>query len=284
MRGVFGDSRKSLSRALIGAGLAAALLALTPASSRADEPGYADRARATILQLLDGRDFAPETGCAGGAPCAALMAKLRAGAFSVVAPEELSEKPDLPSYLLLRRQCRGLDPLRITAAHRVYAATRDFAAYRLELPGPGKRRDEVLLFRAEHYVRLEAGRSLASAASEPMALMPGTFVALAPRGCRLLSSARAEDGDWLAKHNVIGDSDHASELIALAGRYFVLNLAPIAGPRQPKPSWWYTLELWDLGPRLDADRRHQSRVYSFGYKPGAAPQEMRRVASRGAPG
>ena len=150
MRGVVGDNRKALSRALIGAALAAALLALAPGSSRADEQGYADRARATIMQLLDGRDFAPETGCGGAAPCAALMAKLRAGDFSVVPPEERSDKPDLPSYLRLRRQCRGHDPLRITAAHRVYAATRDFAAYRLDLPGPGKRHDEELLFRAEH--------------------------------------------------------------------------------------------------------------------------------------
>jgi hypothetical protein len=268
-------------RVALGLGLAAALLAIPAGAARADATGaYADRVRATIAHLLQGRDYAPEEGCDGGATCAALLARLRAGDFTVVAPAESSDRPDMPSYLRERKRCPGLDPLRITAAHRVYAATRGFAVYRLQLPGRGRRADEILVFRAEHYVPLERGRTLAA---DQTALLPGTFVAVAASGCRLLASARAVDGDWLAKHNAIDDDDHASELIEMGGRYFVLNLAPIAGPRQPKPSWWYALELWDLGPRAGADRVHQRRVFTFGYKPGAVPSDVSRIASRATP-
>jgi hypothetical protein len=270
--------------AWLGIGLLAALLAAPLARAKADEaPSYAENAKATIAALLNGRAFAPEEGCNAGGVCTTLLAKLRAGDFSVVTPVERSDRPDLPSYLSARKHCPGLDPLRISAAHRVYAATRGFAAYRIELTGPGRRRDEILVFRGEHYAMLD-GRHPAAAAEGGATLMPGTFVAMAPRGCRLLSSARAEDGDWLAKHNVIGESDHASELLKIGERYVVLNLAPIAGPQQPRASWWYTLELWDLGPRLDADRRHDRHVYSFGYKPGADPADARRIAGRASPG
>ncbi len=268
----------------LGIGLLAALLAAPLATARADEaPSYAENAKATIAALLNGRAFAPEEGCNAGGVCTTLLAKLRAGDFNVVTPVERSDQPDLPSYLSARKHCPGLDPLRITAAHHIYAATRGFAAYRIELTGPGKRHDEVLVFRGEHYAMLD-GRHPAAAAEGGTTLMPGTFVAMALRGCRLLSSTRAEDGDWLAKHNVIGESDHASKLLKIGDSYFVLNLAPIAGPQQPRASWWYTLELWDLGPHLDADRRHDRRVYSFGYKPGADPADERRIAGRASPG
>lgn len=265
--------------------LAAALM-LTPAADAADAAAdashaYADHAKATIAQLLNGRAFKPEGGCGEGADCAALLAKLRQGDFAVIEPVERSDRPDMPSYLHLRKRCRGLDPLAITVAHRPYAATRDFAVYRLEIPVSSRRRDEVLVFRGEHYVLADRGRGAASQESDHAALIPGTYVAIAPRGCRLLSTAQAEDGDWLAKHNAIGSDDHASELLRIGGSYVVLNLAPIAGPQQPKASWWYTLELWDLGPHADADRRHQRRVYSFGYRPGAVPADVKRARTAG---
>ncbi|HZB93078.1 MAG TPA: hypothetical protein VE397_16655 [Stellaceae bacterium] len=264
--------------------LAAALLIAPLASAKADvAPDYAARAKTTIAALIKGRDFAPEDGCGDREACSALLAKLRAGDFAVIAPVERSQRPDLPSYLSARKRCPGLDPLRITVAHRVYAATRGFASYRVDLTGKGTRKEEILVFRAEHYVLEDRNPASGGGGGGPT-LMPGTFVAVALRGCRLLSTARAEDGDWLAKHNAIGDSDHASELLHVGESYYVLNLAPIAGPEQPKASWWYTLELWDLGPHLDADRRHQRRVYSFGYKPGAAPADVRSVSGRAAPG
>lgn len=264
--------------------LAAALLVAPFAAARADEASSdAARVKSSIGALLKDRDFAPEEGCGDRVVCAALLAKLRAGDFAVIAPTERSDRANLPSYLRARKRCPGLDPLRITVAHQVYAATRGFATYRVDLIGPGRRRDEILVFRGEHYVLQGRNPASGDGGGGPT-LMPGTFAAIALRGCRLLSTARAEDGDWLAKHNVIGDSDHASELLQIGQSYYVLNLAPIAGPQQPKASWWYTLELWDLGPHLDADRRHERRVYSFGYKPGAAPADVRRVSGRAAPG
>jgi hypothetical protein len=280
IRGMVGRGRR---RRLIGLGLAAALVALPAGAPRASEAAsYGDHARATIAALLKGRDFAPEDGCGSGVTCAKLLQTLRLGDFAVVAPAEQSDRPDMPDYLHLRKRCPGLDPLRVTAAHRIYAATRDFAVYRLHVSAAGRPGNDVLVFRGEHYV--EVGRRGSVAPNAPQTLMPGSYVALSPRGCRLLATARAEDGDWLAKHNAIGEDDHASELLQLGGSYFVLNIAPIAGPQQPKASWWYTLELWDLGPHADAARRHETRVYSFGYKPGAAPAAQRRIASHGAGG
>jgi hypothetical protein len=280
IRGMVGRERR---RRLIGLGLAAALVAWPAVAPRADEAqSYGDHARATIAGLLNGRDFAPEDGCGRGATCAKLIRALRLGDFAVVAPAEQSDRPDLPDYLHLRKRCPGLDPLRVTLAHRLYAATRDFAVWRLQVSGPGRRGSEVLVFRGEHYVAVGA-RGFPPPDAPHTALIPGSYVALSPRGCRLLATARAEDGDWLAKHNAIGENDHASELLQLGGSYFVLNIAPIAGPQQPKASWWYTLELWDLGPQADAARRHDEHVYSFGYKPGA-PDAQRRIASHGAGG
>jgi hypothetical protein len=266
------------------AALAAALVAAPLAASEAGEaPSYAERAKSVILGLLAGRDFAPEAGCAPVAPCAALLARLRAGDFAVVEPVERSDRPDLPSYLRARKQCPGLDPARVTAGHRIFAATRNFAAYRLEPQPHGRGGDEILVFRAQHYVLLDGRRGAAASADGPETLLPGTFMAVSVRGCRLLAAARAEDGDWFAKHNVVDDGDHASELLRLDGRYVVLNLTPIAAPRQPKANWWYALELWDLGAHADADLRQQRRVYSFGYKP-APPLGVSRAAAPSSPG
>lgn len=281
IRGMVGRERR---RQAIGLAFAAALIAVPVGASRAGEPtSYADHARATIAALLKGRDFAPEDGCKGGPACAKLLKALRLGDFDVVTPAEQSDRPDLSDYLNLRRHCPKLDPLRVTLAHRIYMATRDFAVYRVHVSGTGRGSgNDVLVFRGEHYVEA-GGRGSPAPNTSKTALIPGTYVSLNPRGCRLLATARAEDGDWLAKHNAIGDDDHASELLQLGGSYFVLNIAPIAGPQQPKASWWYTLELWDLGPHVDAARRHEQHVYSFGYKPGA-PAGGRRIASHGAGG
>lgn len=263
---------------------AATLVAAPLAGSEAGEaPSYAERTKSVILGLLAGRDFAPEAGCEPAAPCAALLGRLRAGDFTVVEPVERSDRPDLPSYLRARRQCPGLDPARITAGHRIFAATRNFAAYRLDAPRPG-RGEEVLVFRAQHYVQLDGRGAAAAGADGSASLVPGTFISMGMPSCRLLAAARAEDGDWFAKHNLVEDGDHASELLRLDGRYVVLNLAPIAAPRQPKPNWWYTLEIWDLGAHADADRRQQRRVYSFGYKPAAAPLGVSRAAAPSSPG
>lgn len=268
-------------RRWLGAAFAAALAAAPLAGSEAQEaPSYGERTKAVILALLADRDFAPEAGCAPLAPCAALLQQLRAGEFDVVEPAERSTRADMPSYLRVRRRCPGLDPARITAAHRTFAATRNFAAYRLDAD---RRNDELLVFRAQHYVQLGAG-AIARAADGPATLMPGTFIALDLPSCRLRAVARAEDGDWFAKHNTVGDADHASELLRIAGSYVVLNLTPIAAPRQPKESWWYSLELWDLGPHADADLRQQRRVYTFGYKPALAPVGVTRAAAPAASG
>jgi hypothetical protein len=252
-------------RGWFGVVLAGALAMLPLAGAAAGEaPGYAERAKAVIAGLLTGRDFTPETGCGGEAPCAGLLARLRAGDFTVMAPAESSDRPDLPSYLRLRKRCPGIDPARVTVAHHTFSATRNFAAYRLDGPRPQRKGEEILVFRAQHFVVRDG------AAAEAVTLLPGTFVAVSLPGCRMLATARSEEGDWFAKHNEVEETDHASELLRLDGRYVVLNIVPVAAPRQPKSSWWYTLELWDLGAHADADRRHERRVYAFRYKPGAA--------------
>lgn len=260
-------------RAVLGLGLGALLLAGTIGAAKADEPlSYGDRAKAIIAQLLAKRDFKPESGCNHGEACAALLKQLRAGAFEVVEPTERSDRLDMPSYMSARRRCPAFDPAHIKASHRIFTATRNFAIYRLDIPRPRRGSDEVLVFRAQRYVVLEDARRAAAADDdEPMTLLPGTFVAIALPSCKFLSTAVAEDGDRFAKHNDIDDADHASELVWMGDRYFVLNLDPIAGPWQAKESWWYVLQLWDLGPHVDADRRKQRHIYSFGYKPAGAP-------------
>ncbi len=266
-------------RAWLASSAAATVLAALLTAARADNaPSYSARAKTTIYELLEGRTFIPEAGCEELAACLALLARLRDADYTVVEPDERSTRADMPGYLRARKKCPAFDPMRVSVAHRTYEATRGFAVYRLDLSGVAKRTDEILVFRAEHYV------DAAAEAAEQTVLVPGMFVAMNVRGCRFLSAARAEDGDWLAGHNAIGEGDHASELLRIGERYFVLNLAPIAGPWQPKTSWWYALELWDLGPHADADRRNDKHVYSFGYKPGAAPISVRRGAPPAAPG
>lgn len=258
-------------RPLLAIVMAGALAAAPLAAAEAGEgSGYAGPAKAVIARLLAGREFSPEAGCESRTTCETLLARLRAGDFTVVAPAERSARPDLPSYLRLRKRCPGLDPLRVTLAHHVFAATRNFAAYRLEPPRQGRRGEEIIIFHAQHYVELAPRRAAALAADEPATLLPGTFVATGLPGCRVLATAQAEDGDWFAKHNAVGEGDHAGELLRLDGGYVVLDITPVAGPHQPKPSWWYTLDLWDLGIRAEAGRRRSSHLYSFGYKPGAA--------------
>jgi len=156
-------------------------------------------------------------------------------------------------------------------------------AYRLDLPQRG-RGGEILVFRAQHYVLLDGRRGAVASADGSETLLPGTFIAMGVPNCRLLATARAEDGDWFAKHNIVEDGDHASELLRLDGRYIVLNLTPIAAPRQPKPNWWYMLELWDLGAHADADLRQQRHVYSFGYRPSVPPLGVSRAAAPFSPG
>ena len=245
--------------ALFGLGIGAALAEEAPAS------GYGDAAKAAILQLLSGRAFKPEHGCEPPAPCTRLLAQLNAGKFTVVEPLERSNALDMPRYLALRRRCPSLDLAHVKFAPRSNPATRNFAIYSLNLPrASGK---EILIFRGQHYVALDAGRG----ANGPTAPWPGAYTAIELPHCRMLSTALAEDGDHFARHNKVDEADYATELLKIGDRYLVLNLVPIAGIKQPKETWWYTLELWDLGPRADADLRHQRHVYSFGAKPAAPP-------------
>jgi hypothetical protein len=279
MHGVIDRRNAGWRRARLSLGLAVGLLASPLAPAVADEaPAYGSRAKATIMQLVAGREFKAESGCDRSEPCASLLARLRTGDFAVVEPAERSDRPDMPSYLKARKRCPKLDLARVVAAHRTFTATRSFAIYRLDLPRPAKGSDEVLIFRAQHYVMLEGKGPAAEDGDESVAFWPGNFVAFGVPSCRFLSIALAEDGDRFAKHNALDDTDYASELLKLGDRYFVVNLDPIAGPHQAKETWWYALQLWDLGTHADADRRKQRHVYSFGYKPtatslgdGAAP-------------
>jgi hypothetical protein len=265
-----GGCRRTCWRpAWLGLALSVGLLALPLDAATADDaPAYADRAKATIVQLLSGREFREESGCDRSEPCASLLARLGRGDFAVVEPTERSERPDMPSYLSARKHCPKLDLARVVAAHRTFTATRNFAIYRLDLPRPARGGDEVLIFRAQHYV-MRDGNHAPEDGDERVAFWPGNFVAFGLPSCRFLSIALAEDGNRFAKHNAIDETDYVSELLKIGDRYFVINLDPIAGPRQPKETWWYALQLWDLGSQADADRRKQRHVYSFGYKPAA---------------
>lgn len=263
--------RSRWRRAWPSLGLSAVLLALPLAAPMAEEDSsYAGRAKATIIQLLAGREFKAESGCDRSEPCASLLTRLRDGEFEVVEPAETSDRPDMPSYLKARRRCPRLDLAHVKAAHRIFTATRNFAIYRLDPPRLAKGGDEVLIFRAQHYVMLEGRGSAVEDGDEPVAFWPGNFVGFGYPSCRFLSIALAEDGDRFAKHNALEETDYASELLKFGDRYFVLNVDPIAGPHQARETWWYALQLWDLGPHADADRRKQRRVYTFGYKPVAA--------------
>lgn len=257
-------SANPLRRALI---IGLALVPLFVAAARAEEPAYAERAKATILGLIAGRAFKPESGCERGEACAALLARLHAGDFTVIEPMQSSERPDMPIYLAARKKCAGIDPVRIVISHHTFKATRDFAIYRLEAPRWPRVGESVLVFRAGDYLLTDDRRRETVEGEAPM-LLPGSFAAFGLRSCRFLATAPAEDGERFARHNEIAAEDHASELIKLGERYLVLNLVPIAGPRQPKATWWYSLGLWDLGLAA-TDLRRERHVYTFGYKPGS---------------
>jgi len=252
--------------ALLAAAVLLAFLALGARVTAAQAaPSYGDRAKSIILQLLSSRAFEPERGCDWPAPCGRLLSDLREGKFAVVEPIERSNRPDMPSYLALRRRCPSLDLAHVKTAHRIFTATRNFAIYRLDASRSAA--PEILIFHAQHYVALGSCGPDAASGSGPTAPWPGAFMAIRLRGCRMVSTAISEDGDHFARHNTVEDADYASELVKMGDRYFVLNLVPIAGVKEPKETWWYRLELWDLGPRADADLRRQRRVYSFGAKP-----------------
>lgn len=269
-------------RAGLGLCLGLALLSSSQGAAMAqDEPSYAEQAKATIIQLLANRAFKPQSGCDRGAPCAGLMAELRAGQFTVVEPAEQSDRADMPIYLRARKTCSRLDPAQVVLSHHTFRATRDFAIYRLDLARAGRRHGEILVFRGLDYVARD-GASAADGRQTP--LLPGAFVVFSLPGCRFLATVPAEDGDRFAKHNVVETGDHASELIRLDDRYFVINLTPVAGPRQDKAIWWYTLDLWDLGITTAAPRRLQPHDYSFAYRPGAAADMSRTEAPRGPAG
>ena len=266
-------SRGRMRLAVAAAFLALAARGIALAAAAEDAPSYGERAKAIIMQLVSGRAFKPERGCDRPSPCGAMLAALRSGKFAVVEPSEHADRADLPSYLAFRKRCPSLDLAHVKESHRTYTATRNFAIYSLDAPG-----GEIVVFRAQHFVAAEGKPR----GNEPTAPWPGAYTAISLPSCRVLSTALAEDGDRFARHNKIDDADHASELLKIDDHYVVLNLVPIAGAAQPRESWWYNLELWDLGPRADADLRHQRRVYSFSYKPETPPPGA--AHSAGSPG
>lgn len=271
-------TRGRMRLAVAGTALALAALGAGLAAAAEDAPSYGEQAKATIMQLVAGRAFKPERGCDRPSSCAPMLAALRTGKFAVVEPQEHADRPDLPSYLAFRKRCPALDFAHVKESHRTYTATRNFAIYHLDAPRAAAG-EEIVVFRAQHFVASEGKPR----GNEPTAPWPGAYTAVRLPGCRVLSTALAEDGDRFARHIKIDDADHASELLKIADHYVVLNLVPIAGAAQPKESWWYNLELWDLGSRADADLRHERRVYSFSYKP-ETPSPPGAAHSAGSPG
>ncbi len=243
---------------------ALALAASAAASQAADSSGYGDRVRARLAQLLDGRALNEVEGCDEATLCAALVAQLRAGNFTVVEPVERSDLPDMLSYLRVRKKCRGLDIAHLTAAHRRLVATRNFSAWKLDLPRKLTGGSDVMIFRAQHYVAADAkGTALAG---DGEAALSGMYVAVGFPSCRTLTIADAPEGDWFAKHNPVGEDDYLSEILKLGDRFFVLNLDPVAGPELARESWGYRLELRDLGS-FAAERNERRRVYAFSTPP-----------------
>ena len=244
-------------------GFAAALLC-APAVPRAqDTAGYSDRVKAVLARVMAGREFKPGAGCDKIELCSQLIAQLRAGDLTVIEPIERSERPDMPSYRRIRQKCSKVDPLHLRAARHINVATRNFAMYRLDVPKHTIGGDEILVFRGEHYVPVDLPRS----GREERAVWPGMFVAVGFPSCRQFSNATAQEGDRLARHNSVNENDFLSELVKVGNRYYIINLDPIAAPNQPRAVWWYDLEMWDWGPRADADLRHGRHVYSFSYRP-----------------
>jgi len=253
----------------------AMLLAVASGPAAAEEAwagetsGYEQHVKATLQRIISGREFKPGTGCSDNLQklgiCAALIARLRSGNFTVFEPMEQSDRADMPSYRRIRNKCSRLDPLHLRASHHITVATRNFAMYKLDVPKHLIGGDEILVFRAQHYLISDNGPVYKGA--DARVIWPGQFVAIGFPSCRQFSNATAQEGDHLAKHNIVGPDDYLTELVKIGDHYFVLNLDPVAGPNQPKVVWWYDLELWDWGPHADADLRHARRVYGFSYRP-----------------
>jgi hypothetical protein len=225
----------------------------------ADDDAYAKRAGEILTRLLDHRDFKPEPECAPVERCEALLARLRVGAFQILAPSEQSDSPDLPSYRRLRQRCRNVDLVHIGVARHRLTATRNFAAYKLETT---RRLGEVMIFRAEHYV---AGDARAS--DEQPATWPGAFVAVGVVRCRVLATSTAEEGDRYAKHNPVAADEHLSELLMIDGELFVLNLVPVIAGHEPKRAWWYKLSLSEWGTLATFDQQRHRPHYEFSHRP-----------------
>lgn len=237
---------------------------------------YADRVRSTLLHLLQGRDFKPNVGCSNVPKedpqlCASLMAKLRAGDFDVLVPDERSTKPDMPSYLRARKKCRKLDFVHIeTHAGAITTpalATRNFGIYKLDIANDRSQGDEVLVFRAQHYVMGVGDEVVKDDKGNPMPASPGQFVAFALPSCRVLATAIADEGDWGNARVDVRPDEWLSEFLKIGREYFVINVVPITGSKQEPSQWYYDLELWDWGAHADADARHRRHLYTFVYKP-----------------
>jgi len=248
----------------LAVGFAAALLCAPAAARAQDTPGYGERVKAVLARVMANRDFKPGAGCDKIELCNVLIKQLRAGDLSVIEPIERSERPDMPSYRRIRQKCAKVDPLHLRASRHINVATRNFAMYRLDVPKQLTGGDEILVFRGEHYVPVDRP---AGASRDERAVWPGMFVATGFPSCRQFSNATAQEGDRLASHNAVNENDYLSELVKVGNHFFIINLDPIAAPNQPRAVWWYDLELWDWGPRADADLRHGRHVYSFSYRP-----------------
>lgn len=244
-------------------GVAAALLCAPAALHADDTAGYGDRVKAVLARVMANREFKPGAGCDNIELCTQLIKQLRAGDYTVIEPIERSERPDMPSYRRIRQKCAKVDPLHLKASRHINVATRNFAMYRLDVPKQLTGGDEILVFRGEHYVPVDLPRG----SRDDRAVWPGMFVAVGFPSCRQFSNATAQEGDRLARHNAVNENDYLSELVKVGNRYFIMNLDPIAAPNQPRVVWWYDLEMWDWGPRADADLRHGRHVYSFSYRP-----------------
>jgi hypothetical protein len=276
--------RRSTRPGLWLALLAAMLVAIasdraTAQEAWAGEPSHAAHVKAVLQRIIGGREFKPGAGCSDNLQklevCAAMIARLRSGNFTVFEPMEQSDHADMPSYRRIRKKCSKLDPLHLRASHHITVATRDFAMYQLDVPKQLTGGDEILVFRGMRYLIADDGP--VEKGPDARVIWPGQFVAIGFPSCRQFSNATAQEGDHLAKHNIVGADDYLTELVKIGDHYFVLNLDPVAGPNQPRVLWWYDLELWDWGPRADADLRHARRVYSFSYRPVSVNLSERRA-------
>jgi hypothetical protein len=251
-------------------------LCLAPAARAEEGDAYAQRASEILAHLLEHRDFKPEPECAPVTSCEGLLARLRTGAFRVLAPSEQSDSPDLPSYLRLRRKCRSFDLVHIGVARHRLTATRNFATYKLA-PESAGRLGEVMIFRAEHYIGVDAqGRGVEA----QTATWPGAFVAVAVTRCRVLATDTIEEADRFAKHNPVAADEHLSELLMIDGRLFVINLVPVIAGHEPKRAWWYKLSLSEWGTLATVDRQRHRPHYEFSYRPATLSEEEDQAVAR----